>query len=162
MLVIDDVAVIRGFVKTALKELKIQVVEASGGKQGLEMHDTVPADIIICDINMPGVNGEEFLRTLREKGDQTPVIMLTAEGDKSVVGNLLKLGIQGYVLKPFKPAVLADRVQELLAGTAPKTPAAPADPEADADGAEGASEDSAETPEAAAQPPASESPAAAG
>lgn len=124
LLVIDDVAVIRGFVKAALKELKVNVVEASGGKQGLEMHDTLPADIILCDINMPGINGEAFLRTLREKGDQTPVIMLTAEGDKAVVGNLLKLGIQGYVLKPFKPAILAERVQELLTGSAPTPPAA--------------------------------------
>ena len=119
ILVVDDVSVIRGFVKAALRDLDVVVVEASEGAQALEMHDAQPADVIICDINMPGVNGEGVLRALREKGDATPVIMLTAEGDKAVVANLLKLGIQGYLLKPFKPGVLSDRVQELLSGTAP-------------------------------------------
>ncbi len=126
VLIIDDVSVIRGFVKAALRDLEVEVVEASEGAQALELHDTLPADVIICDINMPGVNGEGVLRALREKGDATPVLMLTAEGDKAVVGNLLKLGIQGYLLKPFKPGVLSDRVQELLSGTAPPAPPASA------------------------------------
>ena len=130
VLVIDDVSVIRGFVKAALRDLDVVVIEASEGAQALELHDNLPADVIICDINMPGLNGEGVLRALREKGDVTPVLMLTAEGDKAVVGNLLKLGIQGYLLKPFKPGVLSDRVQELLSGTAPPAPPAPA-PDAD-------------------------------
>lgn len=130
VLVIDDVSVIRGFVKAALRDLDVVVIEASEGAQALELHDTLPADVIICDINMPGVNGEGVLRALRAKGDITPVLILTAEGDKAVVGNLLKLGIQGYLLKPFKPGVLSDRVQELLSGTAPPAPPAAA-PDAD-------------------------------
>lgn len=131
ILVIDDVSVIRGFVKAALRDLDVDVAEASEGAQALEMHNALPADLIICDINMPGVNGEGVLRALRENGDATPVIILSAEGDKAVVGNLLKLGIQGYLLKPFKPGVLNDRVQELFSGNAPVAPA-PAQDEGDA------------------------------
>ncbi|TVT71819.1 MAG: response regulator [Denitromonas halophila] len=119
ILVIDDVSVIRGFVKGALKHLDVRVGEASGAEQALAMLESMPADVIICDLNMPGMSGEAFVKTLRERGDQTPIIMLTVEGDRSVVAKLLQVGIQGYMLKPFKPAILAERVQELLDGTAP-------------------------------------------
>ncbi|MCP5223150.1 MAG: response regulator [Zoogloeaceae bacterium] len=119
IIVIDDLSVIRGFVKGALKHLDVRVGEASGAEQALAMLESMPADVIICDLNMPGMSGETFVKTLRERGDQTPIIMLTVEGDRSVVAKLLQAGIQGYMLKPFKPAILAERVQELLDGTAP-------------------------------------------
>ena len=119
VLVVDDLSVIRGFVKAALRDLEVIVHEASEGGQALELQETLAAQVIICDISMPGMGGEEFLGRLRERGDTTPVIMLTADGDKAVVARLLEQGIQGYLLKPFKPGVLADRVQELLDGTTP-------------------------------------------
>ena len=122
ILIVDDVSVIRGFVKAAIKHLKVSFQEASNGTQAMAMHEAARADLIICDLNMPGMNGEAFLTALREKNDQTPVIMLTVEGDRAKVATLLKLGVQGYILKPFKPAVLAKRVVELLDGTAPPLP----------------------------------------
>lgn len=126
VLIVDDLSVIRGFVKAALRDLKVIVHEASEGSQALDLQDTFPADVIICDISMPGMNGEEFLTRLRDRGDTTPVIMLTADGDKAVVSRLLQKGIQGYLLKPFKPAVLCDRVSEALLGRVPTPPAADA------------------------------------
>lgn len=127
VLIVDDLSVIRGFVKAALRDLKLIISEASDGAQALEIQDTFPADVIICDISMPGMNGEAFLDRLRERGDMTPVIMLTADGDKAVVSRLLQKGIQGYLLKPFKPALLCDRVIEALKGRIPSPPAAQAD-----------------------------------
>ncbi|MCB1888766.1 MAG: response regulator [Rhodocyclaceae bacterium] len=121
VLIIDDVSIIRAYVKAALKDEPVQVVEASTAQLGLDSHSALPADLIICDVNMPQMGGEAFLARLREDDTDTPVIMLTAEGDKGVVGNLVKLGIQGYLLKPFKPALLADRVRELI-GPEPKSP----------------------------------------
>ncbi len=153
LLVIDDVSVIRGFVKGAVKHLDIRVGEASGAEQALAMLESMPADVIICDLNMPGMNGEAFVKALRERGDTTPIIMLTVEGDRKVIAKLLQAGIQGYLLKPFKPAVLAERVQELLDGTAP--PVRPY--EAPAEVAEALAEDSDDTPaEAAAESEASD------
>ncbi|MCB1954715.1 MAG: response regulator [Rhodocyclaceae bacterium] len=114
VLVIDDVSIIRAYVKAALKDEPVVVAEASTAQLGLDSHSAMPADLIICDVNMPQMNGEAFLRRLREEDKEVPVIMLTAEGDKGVVGNLVKLGIQGYLLKPFKPALLAARVNELI------------------------------------------------
>ncbi|TVO68346.1 response regulator transcription factor [Denitromonas ohlonensis] len=146
ILVIDDVSVIRGFVKGALKHLDVRVGEASGAEQALAMLESMPADVIICDLNMPGMSGEAFVKTLRERGDSTPIIMLTVEGDRKVIAKLLQAGIQGYLLKPFKPAVLAERVQELLDGTAP--PVRPY--EAPAEAAEAPAEDSDDTPAEAA------------
>ncbi|TVO58747.1 response regulator transcription factor [Denitromonas halophila] len=135
ILVIDDVSVIRGFVKGALKHLDVHFGEASGAEQALVMLDSMPADVIVCDLNMPGMSGEAFVQTLRERGDQTPIMMLTVEGNRSVVAKLMQVGIQGYMLKPFKPAILAERVQELLDGTAPpvRPYTAPADAAADTD-----------------------------
>jgi len=122
VLIVDDLSVIRGFVKAALRDLSVIVHEASDGNQALDLQDSFPADVIICDISMPGMNGEEFLDRLRDRGDMTPVIMLTADGDKAVVSRLLQKGIQGYLLKPFKPAVLCDRVTEALSGKVPSPP----------------------------------------
>ena len=114
VLVIDDVSVIRSFVKAALRAWPIDLREASDGRRGLEMHTSSRADLILCDMNMPTMNGEAFLRELREGGDLTPVILLTAEGDMSILGNLIKLGINGYVRKPFKPNALTGQVIDLL------------------------------------------------
>lgn len=132
ILVADDISVIRGFVKSALVELKVSIAEASDGRQALDMHEAMPADLIICDIGMPNMGGEQVVKTLREKGDTTPIIILTAEADKGMIGRFVQLGIQGYVIKPFKPGVLADRVIELLTGTAPSAP--PRNPPAEASG----------------------------
>ena len=84
VLIVDDQAVIRGFVKVALRELDLSLHEASDGSQALEMQDFMPADLIICDITMPGIGGEELLSRLRARGDTTPVIMLTAHADKAL------------------------------------------------------------------------------
>ncbi len=127
VLIVDDVSIIRAYVKAALRDEPVQVVEASTAQLGLDSHAAQPVDLIICDVNMPQMNGEAFLARLREEDKDTPVIMLTAEGDKSVVGNLVRLGINGYLLKPFKPALLADRVRELI-GPAPRAAGAPATP----------------------------------
>ncbi|MCZ4306711.1 response regulator [Zoogloeaceae bacterium G21618-S1] len=138
ILVVDDVSVIRGFVKGALKHLDVRVGEASNAEQALVMLESMPADVIICDLNMPGLSGEAFVKALRERGDQTPIIMLTVEGNRNTVAKLMQVGIQGYMLKPFKPMILAERVQELLDGTAPpvrpyEAPANTADTAAEAD-----------------------------
>jgi CheY-like chemotaxis protein len=133
VLVVDDISVIRGFVKAALRDLEVVVNEASNGHQALDMQVHQPSDLILCDLSMPGMDGEAFVKELRERGDTTPVIMLTAHGDRQQVERLLQLGIQGYVLKPFKPGVLSDRVHEVLSGSAPPPPARPAPPPPAAD-----------------------------
>ncbi|MCB1914418.1 MAG: response regulator [Rhodocyclaceae bacterium] len=114
ILIIDDVSSIRAFVKAVLKEEPLQLSEAGGGQQALEQLAVATVDLILCDVNMHGMDGPEFVARLRQTGDRTPVIMLTAEGDRDVIGKLIELGIQGYILKPFKPAVLLARVREVL------------------------------------------------
>lgn len=119
VLVIDDVSVIRSFVKVSLRGWPIEFREASDGRKGLELHRNSRADLIVCDMNMPTMNGEGFLRELRESGDMTPLILLTAEDDMAVIANLVKLGINGFLRKPFKPAALADQVSGLLGIASP-------------------------------------------
>ena len=116
VLIIDDVAIIRAYVKAALKDDTLDVVEAASGQQALDALAIAPVDLILCDVNMPGMNGHDFVVRLRKQGNRTPLIMLTAEGDRDIIGKLIQLGIQGYILKPFKPAVLLARVREQLFG----------------------------------------------
>jgi DNA-binding response OmpR family regulator len=118
ILIVDDVAAVRAYVRLSLRNDDTAFVEASGGRQALDVIGMDEIDIVVCDLNMPAMNGMEFVRELRSRGDNTPVLMLTAESDGNVVSEMIKLGIQGYVIKPFKPAVLASRVAELLAARA--------------------------------------------
>ncbi|MCB1927197.1 MAG: response regulator [Rhodocyclaceae bacterium] len=126
VLIIDDVAIIRAYVKAALKDETLLVVEAGSGQQALDTLAIAPVDLILCDVNMPGMNGHDFVVRLRKQGNRTPLIMLTAEGDRDIIGKLIQLGIQGYILKPFKPAVLLARVVEQLFGPDARSAGEPA------------------------------------
>ncbi|MBI1872301.1 MAG: response regulator transcription factor [Acidobacteria bacterium] len=90
------------------------VQSAADGDRGLELATTSGFDLIVLDVGLPGKNGFEVCRELRERGVQTPVIMLTARGQvvDKVVG--LKLGADDYVTKPFEMAELVARIEARL------------------------------------------------
>jgi DNA-binding response OmpR family regulator len=87
---------------------------ASDGRAGLESVRAVRPDLIILDLMLPGMNGYQVLRALRENGDETPVLVLTARGEEAdkVLG--FRLGADDYVTKPFGRLELSARVAALL------------------------------------------------
>ncbi len=97
-----------------------QVETASDGRRGLERALQEPFDLILLDVMLPGQNGFDVLRDLRQHGIETPVIMLTARGQvvDKVVG--LKLGADDYLTKPFEMMELIARVEARLRRAAPK------------------------------------------
>ncbi|MGB7623744.1 MAG: response regulator transcription factor [Terriglobia bacterium] len=90
------------------------VESARDGVKGFEMAHSTPFDLIILDVMLPGKNGFDLCRDLRERGIRTPVLMLTARSQTldKVLG--LNLGADDYVTKPFEPAELVARLEALL------------------------------------------------
>ena len=102
-----------------------EVESATTAPAGLELAGSGDFDAILLDVMLPGGNGLDICRTLRQRGIQTPILMLTAKGQvvDKVVG--LKLGADDYLVKPFEMAELLARVEALLRRSAAATAAAP-------------------------------------
>jgi len=113
VLVVDDDVTVREVVVSYLRAGGHEVVEAADGAEALRMMRSEPADLVVLDLMMPGIDGLEVCRRLRATGD-VPIIMLTALGAEvdRVVG--LESGADDYVTKPFSPRELVLRVDALL------------------------------------------------
>jgi DNA-binding response OmpR family regulator len=101
------------------REMGLEVEEAEDGKQGLAKLETNKYDLIVLDVTMPELDGPGMLTELRARGDNTPVLMLTSESKRSIVASLMKLSIEGYILKPFKPDELKGKIAKALKLDAP-------------------------------------------
>jgi DNA-binding response OmpR family regulator len=115
----DDPAIVKGL-RIGLEEEHYDVETATDGEKGYQLAQDKHYDIIILDLMLPGMNGQDICRELRSKGIQTPIIMLTSkkqETDK-VLG--LELGADDYVTKPFSILELQARIRAILRRSAPK------------------------------------------
>jgi len=108
VLALDDSSSIRKMVEFSLKTRGFNVTCASDGQEGIELVAKDQFDIIILDINMPRLDGFEFLKKLKgyQAYDNVPVIMLTTEGQEEDKKTALSLGARDYLVKPFKPSEL--------------------------------------------------------
>ncbi|MBA2953113.1 response regulator [Nocardioides sp. MAH-18] len=113
VLVVDDDHTVREVVVSYLRAHEHEVVEAGDGEAALRAMAEAPADLVVLDLMLPGIDGIEVCRRLRETRD-VPVVMLTALGEETdrVVG--LEVGADDYVTKPFSPRELALRVDSVL------------------------------------------------
>jgi DNA-binding response OmpR family regulator len=113
VLVVDDDHTVREVVVSYLRAGGHQVLEAGDGESALATMRDARADLVVLDLMLPGIDGLEVARRLRENSD-VPIIMLTALGEETdrVVG--LKLGADDYVTKPFSPRELVLRVDSVL------------------------------------------------
>ena len=121
VLVVDDDPTVREVVATYLRANRHEVVEAADGESALAAMARKPSDLIVLDLMLPGVNGLEVCRRIRES-TEVPIIMLTARGNETdrVMG--LELGADDYVTKPFSPRELALRVESVLRRISGRTP----------------------------------------
>lgn len=102
VLLIEDEQRVASFIRKGLEEHNIQVVQAFDGATGLNLALGDTYDVIVLDIVMPGMNGLELCKKLRDENDQTPVLMLTALGTTDDIVNGLTTGADDYLTKPFK------------------------------------------------------------
>jgi DNA-binding response OmpR family regulator len=124
ILVVEDEASIADVVARYLRREGHDVETVADGKTALERFEAAPPGLIVLDLMLPGLDGQEVLRRVRAKGD-TPVVILTARGEEldRLVG--FGLGADDYVTKPFSPRELAARVQAVLRRSTRDAPATP-------------------------------------
>jgi len=118
-LIVDDSSVMRKIVERSLRQAGIdlaEVREASNGAEGLGALGESGVDLILCDINMPVMDGIEFLRQIQnvQNAKGVPVVMITTEGSESHVVQALSIGARGYIRKPFTPEQVKEHVVPLL------------------------------------------------
>jgi len=119
VLIVDDSTVMRRIVERSLRMAGLEiekVIEAENGASALGVVRQAMPDMIFSDINMPTMDGIEFVRQLRgvEGAERVPVVMITTEGSQSRVIEALSLGAQGYIRKPFTPEQVREQVVPLL------------------------------------------------
>jgi two-component system chemotaxis response regulator CheY len=118
-LIVDDSSVMRKIVERSLRQAGIElekVLEASNGAEGLAVLQDNVVDLILCDINMPIMDGMEFVRQVAtmENAKGTPIVMITTEGSESHVVEALSAGARGYIRKPFTSDQVKEHVLPVL------------------------------------------------
>jgi two-component system, chemotaxis family, chemotaxis protein CheY len=118
-LIVDDSSVMRKIVERCLRQAGMdlgQVLEASNGAEALALVNENSFDLILSDINMPVMDGLEFVRHLKEleKAKNVPIVMITTEGGEKSVLEALSLGAKGYIRKPFTPDQVKEHVIPIL------------------------------------------------
>jgi two-component system chemotaxis response regulator CheY len=119
ILIVDDSSVMRKIIERSLRQAGLdlaEVVEAGNGIEALAAVNAGPFDLILSDINMPAMDGIEFLKQLTtiESAKGIPVVMVTTEGSESRVVEAISIGAKGYIRKPFTPDQIKERVTPLL------------------------------------------------
>ncbi|EYE87818.1 PhoP family transcriptional regulator [Fervidicella metallireducens AeB] len=114
ILIVEDEDYIRKFIKINLERENFEVIEASSGEEALEKIRKINLDVAVLDVMLPGIDGFQVCKTLREKDDKTGIIMLTARGQDIDKINGLKSGADDYLVKPFNPLELILRIKAIL------------------------------------------------
>lgn len=114
IMIIDDEAGVRELLGDALKLAGFETISATDAMVAQTMLRTTKPDLLIVDINMPLMDGFEFIERIRGNGDNTPALMLSARGDRADITRGLTLGADDYVTKPFGLEELVLRVRAIL------------------------------------------------
>jgi len=119
ILLVDDSKTMRNIQKGILAQLGYtDVQEACDGLDAISKVGAFTPDLLLVDWNMPNMDGLTFVKQFRAKGFKSPIIMVTTEAEKSRVVEAIKAGVNNYVVKPFTPDALADRIKETMARVA--------------------------------------------
>ncbi len=118
-LIVDDSSVMRKIVERALRQAGLDtlvVYEASNGAEGLDLLRKKQVDLILSDINMPSIDGLEFLRQIQAQNlaPGVPVVMITTESSEEHVKQAIQAGARGYIRKPFTAEQVKERVLPLV------------------------------------------------
>jgi two-component system chemotaxis response regulator CheY len=118
-LIVDDSSVMRKIVARALQQGGVsiaEILEAGNGSEALDILRNRKVDLVLSDINMPVMDGLEFVRQLQgvENAKGVPVVMITTEGSESHVMQAISCGARGYIRKPFTPDQMKKHVLPLL------------------------------------------------
>ena len=129
ILVIDDESFMQKLVERTLVDIGIGVVsKSSNGREGIDLLQSAKRkiDLVICDLEMPEMNGFEFVKQVRSySGDRydpkTPILILTGHADEETVKGAASLGINGYLVKPISRTTLEKRITKCISSPIGKT-----------------------------------------
>lgn len=113
ILIIEDEQGISKIIKSYLEKEGYNVFQAFDGKEGLDFFENEQIDLILLDLMIPKISGEDLIKEIRNKSN-VPVIMVTAKVSEENIINGLKLGADDYVTKPFSPKELMQRIKTVL------------------------------------------------
>jgi two-component system chemotaxis response regulator CheY len=119
ILIVDDSATMRGFIKRTLQATRIplgEIWEASNGREGLEQMKANWMDLVLADLNMPDMTGVEMIdrMNLDPMLSALPVIVVSSEGDQAVLHALSQKGVREFIRKPFQPQMLQEVIEKVL------------------------------------------------
>lgn len=117
VLVVDDSPTMRRIIKNTLDRIGFtQSIEAENGKQAIEMLGSNPVELLLTDWNMPVMNGLELVGEVRkmDKFKKLPILMITTRGMKEDVVQAVHAGVNNYVVKPFTPEILEEKIGKVL------------------------------------------------
>ncbi len=117
ILIVDDFATMRKVVRNLLKQSGYEnVVEAEDGVSAMRALKAQKIDFVISDWNMPNMSGLEFTRAVRSETDieNIPILMVTTRGVKQDIVEALQARVNNYIIKPFTPQILKDKIEQIL------------------------------------------------
>jgi two-component system chemotaxis response regulator CheY len=123
VLLVDDDETCREVHRIILRQAGLDVVEADGATEGLQRIANKKIDLVICDLNMPKVNGLEMLKQLKLtgwNGSFPRIIMMSSDSQRASVSEALGLGVSGWLIKPTNQEMLLETVKKVIGGTARK------------------------------------------
>lgn len=117
-LIVDDSSTMRRIITKTLAGMDIEAVEAGDGREALQCLKAGAVDFILLDWNMPNMDGFETLQAIKanEATASIPVLMVTTEAERSQVVKAIQAGAKQYVVKPFTPEVLVEKINKALQG----------------------------------------------
>lgn len=114
ILVIDDAKTMRDTLKDLLTPHGFEVIEAGNGEQGLEMMGQHAVDLVISDLNMPGMDGLTMCGHMKEQGYRAPIFMLTTQTSPELKAKAKEFGVLAWIVKPHKDEILLQGIRKVL------------------------------------------------
>lgn len=117
VLIVDDSSTMRKIISRSLRQAGLTVdniYEAGDGIEGLNALGAGAVDLILSDINMPNMDGLEFVKQARAQGCKAPIMMITTEGGEDIIGEAMNSGANGSIRKPFTPEQLQEKLGGLI------------------------------------------------
>ncbi len=118
ILIVDDSSTMRRIIMRSLRQAGLTIetiLEAEDGAQGLAaLKANADIELVFSDVNMPTMNGLDFVRGIRASASKVPVVMISSEGSEKFIQEALSLGANGYLTKPFTPEVIKQRLEVIF------------------------------------------------
>jgi two-component system, chemotaxis family, chemotaxis protein CheY len=118
-MIVDDSATMRKIIMRTVRMSGLEfdrTEEAGSGVEALEKLQSSPVDVMLCDINMPGMNGTELMKKARELAscNGTKIVMVSSEGAQDLIDQVMADGADGYITRPFTPEKFQEELAPLL------------------------------------------------